>query len=100
MATEKRLIDADAPISEGDVLYIIARFSISLWETPSVVEVKVAYKKYNRFYSYNNNGVGTFSFTQKDMGISVFRSREEAETKLAELLCQWHKAYLEVYEVV
>ena len=95
-----RLIDADAPISEGDVLYIIAKYSLTHWDNPIVVEVTVAYKKHKRFYAYDNNGVGTFSFNQKDVGNAVFRSREEAEAKLAELLCMLHKAHKEVYEVV
>lgn len=87
-----RLIDANDPISEGDVLYIIAKFNLVPWENPCVVEVSVAYKKHKRFYSYNNNGVGTFSFNQRDLGRCVFRSREEAEAKLAELLITLHKA--------
>ena len=100
MTNEKRLIDAYAPISEGDVLYIIAKYNITLWDNPIVAEVTVAYKKHKRFYAYDNNGVGTFSFNQKDVGNAVFRSRKKAEAKLAELLCAFHKFYLEEYEVV
>lgn len=80
MANEKRLI------SEGDVLYIIGKYSFSPDEDPEVVEVQVAYKFRKQFFAYPTKGHGTFKFNHSDMGKTVFVNREDAERVLRRFL--------------
>ena len=80
MATEKRLI------SDGDVIYLIGKYSFSPSETPQVVEVQVAYKYSKNFYAYPANNHGTFKIANSDIGKTVFYNREDAERILRRIL--------------
>lgn len=80
MANEKQ------PISAGDVVYIIGKYSFSPAERPQVIEVQVAYTFRKRLYAYPTRGHGTFSFAYSDLGKTVFGNREDARQVLRGLL--------------
>ena len=80
MANEKRLI------AIGDKLYIIGKYSFSPDENPNVVEVQVAYRYRNNYYSYPTGGHGCFKFNNRHLGKSVFFNLEDAERTLRRFL--------------
>lgn len=79
MATEKRFI------STGDTVYIIALYTFYPGEKPQVVEANVAYRYRKQYYSYPVNNRGTFKFNNRNLGKTVFFTREEAEAELAKI---------------
>ena len=79
MATEKRFA------TNGDVVYVIGKYRFSPDERPKVVEARVAYCYRKQLYTYPTGNHGTFKFSNRDMGKSVFFSQEEAEAALAKM---------------
>ena len=69
----------------GKVLFIIGRYGFETWQRPRVIEVTVIhFLDHGRNIGMDKN-CGQFLFSKKDIGKSVFLSREEAEAALEKM---------------
>ena len=70
----------------GDTVYIIGKYIPDPSEKPRIVEAQISHIKHRQFVAYgiDDNNLGTWSFSQKHIGKTVFLTHDEAERALKE----------------
>lgn len=70
----------------NDIVFVIGKYVPDPSEKPRIIEAQISHIKHRQFVAYgiDDNNLGTWSFSRKDIGKSVFTTREEAEKALKE----------------
>ena len=71
------------PFSIGQTVYILGRYSFTSFAPVCIIEAKISHIEHRQYVAYGVNGSdGTWRFSRKHYGKSVFTERQKAVEEL------------------